>query len=112
MDHFGIIESINHHDKMYQTLKMTNPDSHYYLVLKIYLDTYKKILKCSIQKILYYEAYFTKYKTDMRKIWKTISEIISKRKKKKKILEFFQNENGLNITDKLEIANTFNEFIY
>ncbi len=98
---------------MYQTLKMTDPDSHNYLALKINLDTYNKILKCSIrlQKKLYYEAYFTKYKSDMRKIWKTIiSEIISKRKKKKHFPEFFQNENGLNITDKLEIANTFNDF--
>ncbi len=46
---FGIIKSIHHHDKMYHTLKMTDPDSHNYLVLKINLDTYNKILKSNIR---------------------------------------------------------------
>ncbi len=72
---------------MYHTLKMTNPDSHNYLVLKINRDTCIKILKSSIQlqKKLYYEACFTKYKNDM---WKKKSEIISKTKKKKHFPEF------------------------
>ncbi len=92
---------------MYQTLKMTDPDSHNYLVIKINLDTYN-ILKCSIrlQNKLYYEACITKYNNATWKIWKTIPEIICKRKKKKQFPEFFLNNNGLNITDKLEIANT------
>ncbi len=68
---------------MYQTLKMTDRDSHNYLVLKINLDTYNKILKCSIrlQFFLYNEACFTKYKNDMWKTWKTIS-VEQKRKNK------------------------------
>ncbi len=60
-------------------------------------------------KRLYYQACFKKYKNDMRKIWKTINEVISKTKKKRDFPEYFKNEND-QINDKLQIANKFNIF--
>ncbi len=63
---------------------MTDPDSYNHSVLKINLDTYNKILKSSIrlQKKLYYEACFSKYKNNIKQTWKLISEVIGKRKQK------------------------------
>ncbi len=91
------------------TLKMTDPHSYNYSVLKINLDSYNKILKSSIrlQKKLYYEACFSKYKNNIKQIWKLISEVIGKTKQKKHFPQFFQDENEVHITDKLEIANKF-----
>ncbi len=45
-----------------------------------------------LQKKLYYEAYFRKYKNDMRKIWKTINEVLCKTKKKKIFPDFLRME--------------------
>ncbi len=89
---------------------MTDPDSYNHSVLKINLDTYNNILISSIrlQKKQYYEAFFSKYKNNIKQIWKLISEVIGKTKQKKRLPPFFQDENGLHITDKLEIANKFN----
>ncbi len=89
---------------------MTDPQSYNHSVLKINLDSYNKILKSSIrlQKKLYYEACFSKYKNNIKQIWKLISEVIGKTKQKKHFPQFFQDENGVHITDKLEIANKFN----
>ncbi len=91
---------------------MTDPDSYNYSMLKINLDTYNKILKSSIhlQKKLYYEACFSKYKNNIKQIWKLISEVIGTKPRKKHFPQFFQDEKGVHITDKLEIANKFNNF--
>ncbi len=45
----------------------------------------------------------------MRKIWKTINEVISKTKKKRAFPEYFKDEND-QINDILQIANKFNIF--
>ncbi len=49
-------------------------------------------------------------KNDMKKTWKIISDVLNKTKKKKHFPQFFQDENDLKITEKLEIGNTFNDF--
>ncbi len=79
---FGIIKSINYRDKLYQNFKMTDPNSQTYNILKINLKTYNIILKRSIQlqKKLYYEVCFKKYKNYLKKTWKTISEVLNKTK--------------------------------
>ncbi len=108
---FGIIKSINHKDKMYQKLKMTDTDSQQFIMFKSNLNAYNNISKKRIwlQKKLYYEACLKKYKNDMRKILKTINEVLCKTKKKKISPDFFKDGNK-QITDKLEIANRFNAF--
>ncbi len=90
---------------------MTHADAAQYIALKTNLDNYNDILKKSIwlQKKLYYEACFEKYKHDINKMWKTINEVLNKRKKKKSFPEYFKNDNE-KITDKLEIANHLNSF--
>ncbi len=90
---------------------MTHADAPQYIALKTNLDIHNNILKKSIwlQKKLYYEAFFEKYKHDIKKMWKTINEVLNKRKKKKSFPEYFKNENE-KITDKLEITNHFKSF--
>ncbi len=69
---------------MYKNLKMAHPESPQYVTLRNNLDIYNNIPKKSIwlQKKLYYEACFKKYKHDMKKIWKTINEVLKKTRKK------------------------------
>ncbi len=45
----------------------------------------------------------------MKKIWKTIGEVLNKTKKKEAFPDFFRDDNKP-ISDKLEIANRFNSF--
>ncbi len=82
---YGIIKSINYRDELYKKLKMTNPDSALYTALKTNLDVYNNILRKSIwlQKKLYYEACFEKYKHDIKKTWKIINEVLNKTREKK-----------------------------
>ncbi len=77
---------------MYKKLKMAHPDSHQFTILKAILNTYNNILKRSIwlQKKLYYEACFKKYKNGMPKIRKTIHEVLYKTKRKKFFPDFFK----------------------
>ncbi len=92
-------------------VRSLDPESAQYMGQKDYLDVYNNILKkCfQLQKKLYYEACFEKYKHDMRKTWQTINEVLDKTRKRKTFPEYFKNENE-EITDKLEIANRFNSF--
>ncbi len=61
---FGIIKSINYRDEMYKRLKMTAAGITQFEILQSHLNIYNKILKKSIwlQKKLYYQACFKKYK--------------------------------------------------
>ncbi len=45
----------------------------------------------------------------MKKLWKTINEVLNRTRKKKKFPEYFKNGDE-QISDKLEIANCFNSF--
>ena len=105
----GIIKSISYRDKLHLKLKLTPQGTDEYMNIKTNLGTYNKILNKSIReaKQLYYNSCFEKYKTDMRKTWQTINNIINKSKKKKDFPEAFK-EDGRLITDKVEIANRFN----
>ncbi len=95
---FGINKSINHRDKLYQIFKMTDP------------DTYNIIFKSSIpfKRNNTMKPASINIKIILNKIGNKISELIGKTKQKKHFPQFFQNENGVHITDKLEIANKFN----
>ncbi len=65
---FGIIKSIYYRDDLYKKLKMTHAEDPQYIALKTNLDVYNNILNKSIQlqRKLYYEACFEKYKHDYK----------------------------------------------
>ena len=110
----GLLKSIKYRDKLYKRLKiLTDPNSANYDTININLKTYNGILKTSIRaaKQAYFELCFNRFKNDIKNTWKTINEILSKSKIKKKSPTVIV-ENGVTHTDKLNIANKFNQFFY
>ena len=107
----GIIQSIKFRDKLHSKLKRTPTESEKHYTLKTNLKVYNKILKSNIRlaKKMYYESCFFKYKNDMRKTWSTINCVLNKNKKCRQVPESFQDDGKL-ITNKLDIATTFNEY--
>ena len=107
----GILNSIRFRDKLYVKLRKTPMDSPLYNTLKINLGTYNKILKTSIRsaKLQYYHKTFMKFKKDIKHTWVTIKEIISQKRDKKKLPDFFKI-NDKNISDSQQIANHFNQY--
>ena len=92
-------------------MRSLNTNSPSYATIKQNLTVYNQLLKKSIReaKTIYYNNEFNQNRSNMRKMWNTISEIIHKQKNNhtsiKKIC--FQEKY---ISDQAEIANTFNDF--
>ena len=107
----GILNSIKYKDKLYRKLKQTVQTDISYNILQIHIRAYKTILNKAIRdtKIIYYATMFDKFKTNTRKTWDTIKELINKNRKQHDFPKSF-NVNGILITDKKKIANEFNEF--
>ena len=107
----GILQSIKFRDDMYKQLKCTPHNDPTYLVLKQNLNVYNCILRKNIRnaKILYYNDLFTKFKDDIKKTWDTIKTVMHKKKNKKHIPECLIID-GSEITDKITIAEKFNDF--
>ena len=107
----GIIKSLKFRDKLYKEMRSLNTNSPSYATIKQNLTVYNQLLKKSIReaKTIYYNNEFNQNRSNMRKMWNTISEIIHKQKNNhtsiKKIC--FQEKY---INDQTEIANTFNDF--
>ena len=108
----GILKSIKFRDKLYMTLKMSEPDTQDYAHKLTNLRTYNRILKCCIRtaKKLHYEHLFHKYKQDIKQTWCTINSILNKSRKTQDLPDSFHGNNDTNITEKSEIANSFNTF--
>ena len=104
----GIINLIKHKDKLYRILKQTCQNDESY-VSALNLRVYKNILNGAIRKAKYihYAHLFDLYKTNMRKTWETIKQLLNKNHKQFEFPSTF-TINGINISDKKEIAQQFN----
>jgi endonuclease/exonuclease/phosphatase family metal-dependent hydrolase/ABC-type dipeptide/oligopeptide/nickel transport system ATPase component len=107
----GILKSINFRDKLYRKLKTLSQDDPQFRSTQINLKTYNTILKKSIRhaKKLYYQNYFEKYKSDIKRTWNMISTILNKTGNSKHVPEYFIVD-GNYLTDKGAIANAFNQY--
>ncbi|KAG1656709.1 hypothetical protein GQR58_023766 [Nymphon striatum] len=107
----GLIKSIKQRDEKYKLLKFTNPSSLTYNCQKENLTAFNNILRKIIRmaKKSYYELTFNKYKHDMKSTWKSINEILHKKKTKKNFTAIIV-DGTVSITDKATIANKFNDF--
>ena len=107
----GILKSIAFRDKLYIKYKSTPIDSVQYNNLKVNLKSYNTILRKTIReaKTLYYQTCFSKFKSDIKKTWATINDIIRKENNKTNIPKYFLI-NNTKVSDNLEIANEFNTF--
>ena len=109
----GLLKSIRSRDKLYARLKRLQPNTIEHNNLLINLKTYNNILKRSIRtaKTLYFEITFQKVKYDIRNTWKTLNYILSRNKTEYPLpTKLRENINGIDITNKLDIANTLNNF--
>ena len=107
----GIIRSIKIRDNLYKELKDLNFTDAQYLTKKNNLKEYNRILKKSIRlsKKTYYENSFSKFRSDIKKTWQVIKEVIGKNNKTNDYPEFFEiNRNK--VSDISQIANEFNQF--
>lgn len=107
----GILKSIKLRDKMYKKLKKTNPSSINYPALEVNFKEYCRLLQKSIRlaKSMYYTNQFEKYKSDIRKTWNQINQVIGKNCRESKFPLYFWDKN-IKETDNKRIAELFNEF--
>ena len=105
----GILHSIKFRDNLYRELKKACPNSDIYSTIKVNLRTYNKILKRNIllAKQMHYKIKFDKYKNDIKGTWGVIRK--NKTHSKKDYPEQF-NLNGVHESNRIIIANNFNEY--
>ena len=108
---FGIIRSIKTRDEMYLKFKRCNQQNVEYDTLKNNLHVFNRILKKAIReaKIQYYDKLFEQHRSDIKKTWQTISDIICKSNTKRKTLDKIIVDSKV-IKDKGEICDKFNDF--
>ena len=73
--------------------------------------TFCKILQKDIRtaKAKFYHAQFEKYKSDIRKTWSKINELITKKSKSSDFPKYFMDKDEI-LTDDKDIATCFNNF--
>ena len=108
---FGIIRSIKTRDEMYLKFKRCNQQNVEYDTLKNNLHVFNRILKKAVReaKIQYYDKLFEQHRSDIKKTWQTISDIICKSNTKRKTLDKIIVDSKV-IKDKGEICDKFNDF--
>ena len=106
-----IMNSIKYKDKLHSKLKQTAQTDISYNILQVNIRAYKTILNKAIRdaKRIHYATMFDKFKTNTRKTWDTINELINTNRKQLDFPKSY-NVNGILVTDKKKIANEFKEF--
>ena len=108
---YDIINSIKDRDRLYVRCKKAKPDSQKYLELKLLFDSHCTDLQRSIReaKKSYYTKQFENFKSNIKKTWGKINEILSRKKKDSELPSYFCEGNKI-ITKSEDIANCFNKF--
>ena len=78
----SILASIKYKDNLYKTMKLAKPDSKEYHDAKINLNSFSNNLKRDIRlaKSKYYHDRLNKFKSDSRKTWNIINDILWRNK--------------------------------
>ena len=107
----GILRSIKFRDNMYRKLIKTDSNASEYSALDNNLRIYKTILRKSIRlaKANYYANRLEQHKSDMRRTWSTINDILNKNRQKK-VLPSYILVKTEKIVSPVKIANQFNNF--
>ena len=106
----GLIKSIHFRDGLYKQLVLTDKNTARYNTLKINLTTYNRILnkaKRALKK-QYYTDKFTECKSDIKRTWQLINEVLGNNSNKN-ISDHFMINNEC-ISNPKHIANQFNNF--
>ena len=107
---FGILRSVNRKHYLYKRLKKTNPESEHFEERRNVFNTYRNNLRKIISRAKkdYYSKKFDKHKTDIKKLWETLNEVLH-RDSSKQTPDCIVIDNQL-CTNQKEIANAFNSF--
>ena len=110
----GIRQSIKQRNKLFNRLKQ-EPLLQNREELKLKIKTYKNKIKHLLRdsKSHYYKNYFNTNANNVKNLWKGINEIISARKSFRdniNCIETKGKKDTITITDKKQIANTFNKY--
>ena len=107
----GIMISIAYRDRMYKNLKSLKEMDRRLDPLKLQLKTYNRILKTSIRlaKKKYLENLFHKCRSDIKKTWSNINQIMNRSGNKTQPSKSFR-VNGVNLTDPKDVADQFNRY--
>ena len=108
---FAIINSIKSRDQLYVKWKKANPDSQKYVELENLFNSHCSSLQKSIReaKKSYYHKQFENFKSNIKKTWGKINEILSRKKKDAELPSYFCEGNKI-LTKNEDIANCFNNF--
>ena len=106
----GLIKSIKFRDKLHLKSKTPGLNLEEYQSIKTNIKTYHRIIKQLIRKLKrkYLSNKFDEYKSNIKKTWILINDVMGRAKKYNTSDVFIINRQE--ITDPTIIANTFNEF--
>ena len=92
-------------------MEKSDPSTLNYQLQENSFKSYCSILQKTVRlaKSQHYFNKFQHYKTDMKKTWKQINEIMQKKKKTPDLPKYFLDNNKV-ITENIDIANCFNNF--
>ena len=76
-----ILRMIEHKDRLYKIKALEPHDSILYLEAKTNLNNYSTLLQQKINEVKkqYYHKKFNDYKSDARKTWSTINDVLSRK---------------------------------
>ena len=108
---YGILNSTRSRDKLYVKWKKLNPLSEKYAIFedkfKQHVETLDKLIR--EVKINYYKNDFEKSKSDIKKTWSKINEILNRMNKKGELPTYFYDGDRV-VSNSQDIANLFNNF--
>ena len=107
----GIARATAFRDDLLIKVRKSNFGSTEFTYYKMYLYEYQKVLRKVIRtaKRIYFEKSFERFKNDAKSTWNSINQILHRKNNSKSFPESFLI-NGSPITDKLIIANEFNDY--
>ena len=107
----AILQSIKLKDKLYVNMVKSTPDTPQHEIAKNNFKSHCALLQKWIRrtKTIYYNKQFENFKSDIKKTWKHINEVLSRGKTKSELPNFIICEDKT-LTDNKDIADCFNKF--
>lgn len=108
---FGLINSMKFRDNLHKEINEMDPNNPKLPELQNQYKNFNKVLKRAIKaaKKDYYDDCFQKHRTDLRKTWTTLNEVLNRGKKSSSVPEKIIID-GKSVTSAVEIANEFNRY--
>jgi hypothetical protein len=102
----GLLISRKNKEKLFK-IKLKIPSHFNNEKFKHFNDMYVKL--CRTAKMTYYKNQFNEHKSDIRKTWSTINQVLGRERNKESLPSFFISNQNI-LSDTFEIAEGFNNF--